>query len=249
MGTYFIGDIHGEREKLESLLKVVEKNDKNPKYIFLGDYVDRGPDSAGVLSILMDLHKDGHICVAGNHDYMMVDGWKGHLDQVRLWDINGGGQTKASYDGKEGILEAHIEWVRTLPLWYETDDFYASHAPVGVQYLTPELAQTVHYNSRESLCWYYNEPEGQIEFDMISKRGKIGVCGHIHALARGINGPRFYPHYWYVDGGCGCHRTGNLIAACLEDRVWYNQTGHSEPIVERSETWVDWDNFRVMFYS
>ena len=238
MSTYFIGDIHGELGKLEALLKVVEAKDSNPKYIFLGDYVDRGPCSRGVLALLQELEAKGHVCIAGNHDYMMADGYRGHMDQRYLWLINGGGDTEVSYWRSEDQIEKDIAWIRTLPRWYETDDFYASHAPVAKHYLQPEFAQVVHYKSRDSLCWFYDEPEGSVEFDMINKRGKIGVCGHIHALRRGICGPRFYPHYWFVDGGCGCSPKGNLIAACLEEKIWYNQTGHVEKI-EETQPWMN----------
>src|SRR5262245_60879514 len=63
---WVIGDVHGMRLALESLLKEVAKRDKSPKFIFTGDYVNRGPDSRGVINLLLSL--DNAKFVRGNHD-------------------------------------------------------------------------------------------------------------------------------------------------------------------------------------
>ena len=74
---YAIGDIHGELEKLDELLALltIEPGDK---LIFLGDYIDRGPDSPGVIERLIEL-RERHDCVflLGNHESMFLDflGW------------------------------------------------------------------------------------------------------------------------------------------------------------------------------
>jgi serine/threonine protein phosphatase 1 len=97
---YAIGDIHGELGKLERLLDGLPLA-AGDRLVFLGDYVDRGPDSAGVVSRLLELRRQ-YDCVflLGNHESMFLDflGWKGAAyfggDAFLL---NGGDRTLASY--------------------------------------------------------------------------------------------------------------------------------------------------------
>jgi serine/threonine protein phosphatase 1 len=63
---WIIGDIHGMRQPLENLLAAVSAQDSSPKWFFVGDYVNRGPDSKGVVDLLLKL-PNAHFC-RGNHD-------------------------------------------------------------------------------------------------------------------------------------------------------------------------------------
>src|SRR5262245_38716571 len=63
---WVLGDVHGMRLALESLLTAIRKRDPSPRLLFTGDYVNRGPDSHGVLNILLKL--DNAVFVRGNHD-------------------------------------------------------------------------------------------------------------------------------------------------------------------------------------
>src|SRR3954466_10534253 len=76
--TYAIGDIHGCLDKLRNLFDILEAHaGKRPaRYVFLGDYIDRGPDSRGVIEFLMDLQEerpDAVICLRGNHEQLAID--------------------------------------------------------------------------------------------------------------------------------------------------------------------------------
>ena len=74
MTIYAVGDIHGQRAMLEDALTLIEADGgRDAQVVFLGDYVDRGPDSAGVLDILARGQEAGRnwICLMGNHDRMM----------------------------------------------------------------------------------------------------------------------------------------------------------------------------------
>lgn len=71
--TYAIGDIHGCLDQLQRLVELCERDagEGRSKLIFLGDYIDRGPDSRGVIEFLIDLQKwspDEIICLRGNHE-------------------------------------------------------------------------------------------------------------------------------------------------------------------------------------
>src|SRR5258708_7396675 len=63
---WIVGDIHGMAQPLKALVEAVTKRDKSPTWIFVGDYVNRGPDSKGVIDFLLKL-PNARFC-RGNHD-------------------------------------------------------------------------------------------------------------------------------------------------------------------------------------
>ena len=123
--TYAIGDIHGCAWLLGRLLDAIERHrDGRPRrLVFLGDSVDRGPDSAGVISRLMALRAaepDGVTCLAGNHEDMMV---RAGLDRTswRHWMANGGRETIDSYGVGhiDGVPVEIRAWIAALPTLHE----------------------------------------------------------------------------------------------------------------------------------
>src|SRR6188768_3456861 len=97
-----IGDIHGCLLQFNDLLNLV-KPAKGDQVILLGDYVDRGPDSRGVLNRIIELKKSGMnlVCLRGNHEVMMVAARNGSSDQ-KMWLGVGGLQTLGSYGASPG---------------------------------------------------------------------------------------------------------------------------------------------------
>lgn len=97
---YAVGDIHGEVELLEELLEKLPSK-KDDRFVFVGDYVDRGSDSKGVVDLLIDFSKKRDcVFLLGNHESMFLDfiGWK--ADEYFAGDaflMNGGDRTLASY--------------------------------------------------------------------------------------------------------------------------------------------------------
>lgn len=95
MSIIAIGDIHGCPLSLDALLEKVAPTAEDT-LLFIGDYIDRGPDSKGVIDRLIKLN-DEHNCIflRGNHEELLL----GYLDrgEYDLWAINGGIQTLASY--------------------------------------------------------------------------------------------------------------------------------------------------------
>lgn len=127
--TFSIGDIHGRLDLLDACLKAIPEHAGGLPYkvIFLGDYIDRGPDSKGVIERLMSLDPNQHSFVKGNHEDMMVEAyrWRERSD-VRLWLDNGGEETAISYGAQDPggwgapsfwplIPTAHIDWMEKLP--------------------------------------------------------------------------------------------------------------------------------------
>ena len=97
---YAIGDIHGELEKLEELLALLPLAEGD-ELVFLGDYVDRGPDARGVVERLVEFaeHWPCHFLL-GNHESMFLD-FLGWTDDAYFGGdaflLNGGDRTLASY--------------------------------------------------------------------------------------------------------------------------------------------------------
>lgn len=134
-----ISDIHGELKLFDSLLERVKYDADEDQLILVGDYVDRGPDSKGVLNRVSELKRNGAVVLRGNHDEMMlnvVDGVSGALER---WERNGALMTLQSYDSSiESVIlsagaefEKHISLIREMDYYYETKDYIFVHAGVS----------------------------------------------------------------------------------------------------------------------
>lgn len=113
--TFAVGDIHGCLAQLEALLASIEAAAPGGRVIFLGDLVDRGPDSRGVVErIMAGPRKAGWewITLKGNHEAMLLSARKDYAD-MGLWLMNGGDETMASYGG--AIPLSHLVWMAELP--------------------------------------------------------------------------------------------------------------------------------------
>ena len=222
MGRLFsIADIHGE---MGLLIKLWDKlqTDQNldltkDKVVFTGDYVDRGPDSHGVIAFLKNLVETypGHvICLAGNHEWINIMYYVRKLpDDIWLHDNNGGKQTFESYVNAGypyGMTPEHIKWLSQLPMKHEEPGFFFSHAPVPRDSYRNVMQKGLPDFSPEELMWTYHPDEKGVARD--HGNGVVGVCGHIHQLRKGIFAPRFYDHYIYGDSGAGCSKKAPLCA-------------------------------------
>lgn len=129
---FAIGDIHGCLDKLKSLLGMIQLDWDKDLMVFLGDYVDRGPDSRGVIELLLDLkkeHSDRLIFLKGNHEWMFTQFLKGEDHDLFL--PNGGRKTLESYSvetGKIDIPQSHRDFLDHLDLYFETNDYIFVHA-------------------------------------------------------------------------------------------------------------------------
>ena len=147
---FAIGDIHGCLWSLEKLLNILPVNWGKDLVIFLGDYIDRGPDPRGVIEKILELkefYKDKIITLKGNHEWMFERFLKG-ID-IDIFLYNGGGMTLKSYYNKEGYLEIpeeHLKFLRELKLYYETEDYIFVHAG-----LRP--GKELKEQSEEDLLW------------------------------------------------------------------------------------------------
>lgn len=137
-----IGDIHGHADKLEALLqKMGYRKGSSGHYahpqrqaLFLGDYIDRGPDIPKVLNIVRSMTEGGSAtALMGNHEYNALcfnfrnpDG--GYLRDHSIKNIRQHFQTLDQFHNRQAEYDDHLEWFLQLPLWFENDDLRAVHA-------------------------------------------------------------------------------------------------------------------------
>ncbi|NIQ94550.1 MAG: serine/threonine protein phosphatase [Desulfuromonadales bacterium] len=125
-----VGDIHGCYAQLVELMERVAPS-ADDRLVFLGDYIDRGPQSRRVIDYLIALQErlPRTVCLRGNHEQMLLDALTGDIDAVGLFLFNGGTATVSSYGGDlDRLPEEHLEFLRNLPLYHEEDDFIFVHA-------------------------------------------------------------------------------------------------------------------------
>lgn len=148
-----ISDIHGDLDKFERLLEMIQYDNKRDQLLLLGDYVDRGPKSRAVLDKVIQLTSEGAITLMGNHDKMMIDAFENPEDPLHLkrWYYNGGIKTLQNYgyeiekdDAKYWYhtdempeplvineqIRPHLEFLKTLSFYHETDTHIFVHAGV-----------------------------------------------------------------------------------------------------------------------
>ena len=146
--TCAIGDVHGCRQMLDAVLDRCRHylGDRPARFVFLGDYIDRGPDSRGVVETLMDLQRrlpGGVVCLRGNHEALLIDAYA--TGDVELWEVrNGGDATLASYGIEElrQLPPEHLAWFRSLPASFDDGRRFFVHA--GVNPTRPLDAQDEH---------------------------------------------------------------------------------------------------------
>ena len=173
--AFIIGDIHGQLGMLENLMgKIPWRPDKDALY-FLGDYVDRGPDSRGVVDYVLSLTQTHSRigCVLGNHEAMLLNYLAG-VDKT-LYLANGGGATLRTYlapgDRFSSLAEIempsdHKAFYDSLKPYYELDAYYLIHA--GFRPGVPIPLQT-----ETDMIWI-REPFISSSYDF----GKKVVFGH-----------------------------------------------------------------------
>jgi serine/threonine protein phosphatase 1 len=163
---YAVGDIHGELGKLDALLTSLPLQPSD-RLVFLGDYVDRGPDSAGVVELLIQVSRRYEsVFLLGNHESMFLDflGMRGEAYfGGDAFLMNGGGRTLSSYGffGGEGqgekpfqMPEEHLSFFRGLALWHQEGDYLFVHAGLGRKGLAEgDLHYALRHSRPEDLLW------------------------------------------------------------------------------------------------
>lgn len=143
-----IGDIHGYASILKQLLKKLGYERRNGtfqhsvrKALFVGDYIDRGPEIPETLDLVRSMVDAGSaIALMGNHEFnaIMFNEPDGHGDFLRPHsdkNIEQHAKTLEQFQGANGDYESYIDWFKKLPIYYEVDGFRAIHACWNSEYL------------------------------------------------------------------------------------------------------------------
>ena len=132
--TFIIGDVHGCLEMLKRLIDTLHWNPAFDRLIFIGDYIDRGQDSKGVIEFILQLQANSALveCVIGNHERMFLD-YLSHADS-QSFILNGGLSTLRSYKTPARKTEtplipsSHFNFLSSLKNMIELDKYYIVHA-------------------------------------------------------------------------------------------------------------------------
>jgi serine/threonine protein phosphatase 1 len=132
--TFIIGDIHGCLGMLKRLIDSIQWDPSKDRLIFIGDYIDRGEDSRGVIEFVLALKQASQNiqCLIGNHEKMLLDYLAGNDPETYI--LNGGGTTLLSYErarrGKRDPLipSSHLDFLSSLLPMVELDHYYIVHA-------------------------------------------------------------------------------------------------------------------------
>lgn len=210
MRTIAIGDIHGCLKALDGLIEAINPG-ASDRLIFLGDYVDRGPDSRGVIERLIALQtRCKTIYLLGNHEIIFRSVLGGF--PADTWLRIGGQQTLASYGGTlEGVPNSHVDFLCGLLPSYETERCLFVHANYDANLALSEQTE-------QTLFW---EHLGE-KLPLPHYSGKHVILGHTPQANFEIG---YFGHFTCID--TYCFGNGWLTALEVESgEVWQvSQTG------------------------
>jgi serine/threonine protein phosphatase 1 len=159
MSSFVIGDIHGCCDELRYLVDALPVR-PNDEIIFLGDYIDRGPDSCAVVSFLIDLKirlsENRLVFLKGNHEDMLLSYMELSGQHGKMFLLNGGRTTVESYGVsaekstpyqlRAAMPSDHLVFYQALEYYYITGPYFCVHAGVNPLRSLPE-------QSDEELLW------------------------------------------------------------------------------------------------
>lgn len=206
-----IGDIHGEYKKLRNLLDQISPSSED-RLIFLGDLIDRGPESYQVVEFINKLKQElpKTIILFGNHDAYVLSLMLGKFHRVNrtnsgyFWP-DGGRQTMASYDRAGIPLTTHFQFFKAMRYTFQTDNYFFCHA--GVKPGIPLDKQA------EDTLIHITAPFLSSKMDF----GKIVIHGHAT-----VKHPDIRPNRINIDTGA-CNG-GPLTALALpSQKIWQSK--------------------------
>ncbi len=163
-----IGDIHGCRHALDTLLSQIDPQ-SDDILVPLGDFIDRGSDSKGVIERMIRLSRDLQLVpIRGNHEIMMMQARDSRASLLE-WSGLGGDKTLDSYSAQslDDIPKAHWHFIESTRPYYETDRHFFVHAKAYAD------------------VWLSDQPDHMLFWEFFDSpppephcSGKIMVCGH-----------------------------------------------------------------------
>ena len=175
---WVIPDIHGCLKTLKYLIENRINLSKDDSLYFLGDYIDRGKDSKGVIDYIISLQDSGYKihCIRGNHEDYCIKAWE--ADQKRFlfrskiekeWRKNGANRTLQSFDAKRprDINKFYIDWMKNTEYYIELENCILVHAGFNFKIENP-------FEDKYSMLWLRD-----FKVDKNKTGGKKVIHGHI----------------------------------------------------------------------
>lgn len=230
---WVIPDIHGCINTLTTLIENQIKPNKNDHLIFLGDYIDRGPDSKGVLDYIMKMQQNEYNITAlmGNHeDYCLKAydddikhksflGFRPKTKTHREWGVYGGIEALDSFgvDSPKDIPKKYIDWLKALDYYTVVDDFIMVHAGLNFKEDDP-------FSDKRAMIWIR---DFQVDSAKISNK-KI-IHGHVPVNLEFIELSLSNSDYKFIDLDNGIYINdrpgyGNLVALELTEMRYVIQS-------------------------
>lgn len=224
---YVVGDMHGNYDCLQLILNRILPLRTKDELIFLGDYIDRGPNSAKVIKKLTQINDkyENITCLSGNHEWLMkvsiglIQAQTSHLSLTpqQIWLANGGISSIVSYAKEVGIpredamsMPLHRykdivpsdqrRFLKNLFLYYETEKYIFVHAGCNPLLPIEEQSDDVLLWDNSLFRFVKNNPFTNYPWD------KTIVCGHNY------KGPFVHPKYIMIDVS---HDNGKVMCAEL----------------------------------
>ncbi len=218
---WVIPDIHGCYRTLTTLIENQIVPNKSDHLIFLGDYIDRGPDSKSVIDYIMHLERNEYNVTAllGNHEDYCIKayeedkkhkgflGFRSKTKVQREWEMHGGVQTMESFkaESPRDIPEEYIDWMRKLPYYVEVDGFIIVHAGLNFKKDDP-------FSDKRAMIWIRD-----FKVDQTKIPNKKIIHGHVPVNLEFIDLSLKNKDYKFIDLDNGVYFNdragyGNLIA-------------------------------------
>lgn len=220
---FIIGDIHGCSRTFKSLLFNTLKISKDDDIYLLGDYIDRGPNSKKVIKRILKLQEQGYKVypIIGNHELLLINS-ADYVQNHITWFKYGAKATLKSFNAKYAyeLKKKYMNFFRTLPYYYELDDFIIVHGGMNFNIENP-------FDDLESMVWVRTN-----FVDIQKTKGKRLICGHtpypLDLIKQSLDKNRII-----LDGGCvyyGTHPAlGYLVALELNSmELFYHRNIENE---------------------
>ena len=195
-----ITDIHGELEKLESVLSKIDIR-PDDVFVFMGDYIDRGAKSKEVVDrVIQQSETNKCIYLIGSHEYALLHAKQDEYYNYLFWNY-GGPATVKSYGGHfDNILKTHGDFYRNLKFYHLTEDYLFVHAGINPRYSLEEQDETDFVYIRSA---FYNSKHNLPQ--------KI-IFGHTE-----FDSPLIQEDKICIDLGCGKYKNAKLCGLILDN--------------------------------
>jgi serine/threonine protein phosphatase 1 len=208
-----IGDIHGCARTFSKLIMEEIRLKKSDTIYCIGDYIDRGPDSKGVIDLILDLRKRGYQIrtLRGNHEQLMLDSLKG--GEARLnWYVNGGDETLRSFgvSSYNDFKPEYKDFFTRTRLYFENGPYIFVHAGLNFGPADP-------FEDKMAMMWIRD-----FTIDPKKLGNRIIIHGHTPRPLQLILKPK-QENVYNIDAGCVYperHGHGYLVALDLTNREW-----------------------------